>query len=40
MQESIAEELKAADQMQWVQRMKSVHDRATEIVKKDLIFHL
>jgi len=40
MQESITEELKAADQMQWVQRMKSVHDRATEIVKKDLIFHL
>ena len=32
------EQLKAQDQMQWVQRMNNIRDRATEIVNHDLIY--
>ena len=30
--EGVTEQLKAQDQMQWVQRMNNIRDRATEIV--------
>ncbi len=36
-QEGIAEGLKAADQMEWIQRMKSFHSRAEEIVREEVI---
>ena len=36
--ESVTELLKAQDQMQWVQRMNSIRDWATEIVNNDLIY--
>ena len=36
--ENITEQLKAENQMLWVQRMNSIHNRATEIVNKELIF--
>jgi len=36
--EGIAEQLKAQDQMLWVQRMNSIRDRATEIINNELIF--
>lgn len=36
--EGITEQLKAQDQMLWVQRMNSIHDRATEVVNNDLIY--
>lgn len=36
-QEGITEALKAQDQMAWVQRMNSIHHRATEIVLQELI---
>ena len=35
---SRTEQLKAQDQMQWVQRMNNIRDRATEIVNHDLIY--
>lgn len=38
MREGVTEELKAADQMLWVQRMNNVRERATEIVNRELIF--
>lgn len=31
-QEGVTEELKTADQMEWVQRCNSIHNRAEEIV--------
>ena len=34
----INEELKATDQMEWVQRMNAIYHEAEEIVKKELIF--
>ena len=37
-QESIAEKLKANDQMAWVGAMNSIRQRATEIVNNDLIY--
>lgn len=37
-QEGVTEQLKAADPMEWVQRMNSIRNRATEIVRKELIF--
>lgn len=37
-QESITEEMKAANQMDWVQRMNSIRNRAQEIVLKELIY--
>lgn len=36
-QEGITEELKANDQMEWVQRMNSIQIRAAEIVQNELI---
>ena len=36
-QEEITEQLKAEDQMEWVRRMNSIRNRATEIVNHELI---
>ncbi len=36
--EGVTEQLKAQDQMLWVQRMNNIRDRALEIVNHDLIF--
>lgn len=36
--ESITETLKASDQMEWVRRMNSCRDRATEIVYHQVIY--
>lgn len=37
-QEGISEELKAGNQMEWVQRMNSIRNRVEEIVYKELIY--
>ena len=37
-EEGISEELKATDQMLWVQKMNNIRNRATEIVNAELIF--
>ena len=36
--EGVTEQLKARDQMLWVQRMNNIRDRATEIVNHNLIY--
>ena len=36
--EGITEQLKATDQMKWVQKMNNVRERATEIVNADVVF--
>ena len=36
--DGITETLKAADQMEWVRRMNTVREQATEIVNKELIY--
>lgn len=36
--EGVTEQLKAQDQMLWVQRMNNIRDRAAEIVNNDLIY--
>ncbi len=36
--EGITEQLKAADQMEWVRRMNNIQNRATEIVNAELIY--
>lgn len=36
--EGVTEQLKAQDQMLWVQRMNNIRDRAMEIVNEDLIY--
>ncbi len=36
-QEGVTEQLKATDQMEWVRRMHSIHNRAVEIVRRKLI---
>ena len=36
--EGVTEQLKAQDQMLWVQRMNNIRDRATEIVNHELIY--
>ena len=36
--EGVTEALKAADQLEWVRRMNSIHNRAEEIIKTELIF--
>ena len=36
-QEGVTETLKTENQMEWVQRMNSIHTRATEIVNHELI---
>jgi hypothetical protein len=37
-QEGVTEELKAADQMEWVRRMTSIHNRAEEIALRELVY--
>lgn len=37
-QEAVTEELKASNQMEWVQRMNNIRNRAAEIVYKELIY--
>ena len=36
--ENVTEELKATDQMLWVQKMNNIRNRATEIVNVELIY--
>ena len=36
--EGVTEALKAANQLEWVRRMKSIRNRAEEIIKTELIF--
>ena len=36
--EDITEQLKAQDQMLWVQRMNSIRDRAMEVINSNLIY--
>ncbi len=36
--EGVTEQLKAKDQMLWVQRMNNIRDRAVEVVNNDLIY--
>ena len=36
--ESVTEQLKAENQMEWVARMNNIHSRATEIVNYDIIY--
>ena len=36
--ENVTEELKAENQMLWVQKMNNIRDRATEIVNAELIY--
>lgn len=35
--DGVTEQLKAEDQMSWIQRMNSIRHRAEEIVRKELI---
>lgn len=35
--EGVTEELKAADQMEWVKRMNNIRMRAEEIVRNDIL---
>ena len=37
-QENVTEKLKAESQMLWVQKMNSIHNRATEIVNTEVIY--
>ena len=37
-QEGVTEVLKAADQMEWVRRMTSIHNRAEEIALRELVY--
>ena len=36
--EGVTEHLKATDQLEWVRRMNSIHNRAEEIVKSEVVF--
>ena len=36
--EGVTEALKAENQLEWVRRMNSIHNRAEEIIQKELIF--
>ena len=36
--EGVTEQLKAADQMAWVRKMNNIRERATEIVKAEVVF--
>ena len=36
--EDVDENLKATDQMRWIQRMQSIANRVREIVEKEVIF--
>ena len=37
-QEGVTEELKAANQMEWVRRMNNIKDRAEEIILQELVY--
>lgn len=37
-QEGVTEQLKAADQMEWIRRMNSIHHRAEEMILSELIY--
>lgn len=37
-QEGVTEHLKAENQMEWVQRMNNIRDRAMEVVNNELIY--
>lgn len=37
-QEGVTEELKANDQLEWVQRMNNIRNRVSEVVYKELIY--
>lgn len=37
-QEGVTEKLKASDMMLWVRKMNNIHNRATEIVNKEIIY--
>ena len=37
-QEGVTEELKANNQLEWVQRMNNIYNRAAEVVYKELIY--
>lgn len=39
MRESVTEQLKADNQMEWVARMNNIRSRATEIVNHDIIYN-
>ena len=36
--EGVTEQLKAADQLEWIRRMNSIRSRAREFVLKELIY--
>ena len=36
--ESVTEELKASDQLAWVRAMNSIHNRAEEIILRELVY--
>ena len=36
--EGVTEELKAADQMEWLRRVYSIHNRAEEIICAELVY--
>ena len=36
--ESVTQELKASDQMSWVRAMNSIHNRAEEIILREMIY--
>ena len=37
-QEGVTEQLKATNQMEWVQRMNNIRNRVSEILYKELIY--
>ena len=37
--EGVTEALKAADQMEWVRRMNSIHDRVEEIILDEMVYN-
>lgn len=37
--EGVTEKLKADNQMEWVRRMNSIHNRAEEIILTELIYN-
>ena len=36
--EGVTEQLKAADQMEWVRRRNSIHNRAEEVILAELVY--
>ena len=38
-QEGVTEELKAADQMEWIRRMKSIRSRTEAFVRHELVYY-